>query len=258
MKVTRSIVVASFLLVALLTGFFKKSLANEADTIRQANLEYASGYYEHALALYLSVTGKGFASSELYYNIGNAYFKLNRIPEAILYYERALRLAPRDENIRFNLELARTRTIDKIEPIPDLFYERWFRSLLNISSADGWGRMSIIFLFLSLMLAAVFLIASRRIFRVPAFYASLFLLVLSVTTLTLAAIQHHHRAGKPEAIVFDTSVAVKSSPSEASVDLFVIHEGTKLMITDQVGDWYEIRIASGSMGWLKAESVEMI
>lgn len=226
--------------------------------IKQANLEYSSGYYDHALELYLSVVDQGYASAGLYYNIGNTYYKLNHIPEAILYYERALKLAPQDENIIFNLEHAQKRTIDKIESIPELFYERWFRSVLNLHNADGWGRLSILFLFLAAALAAAFLLLSLRWQRAASFYLSVLFAVLSLSTLSLAFVQHYQRTTKTEAIIFAPSVAVKSSPSEASVDLFVIHEGTKVRITDQMGEWYEVRIASGSMGWLKSEALEKI
>lgn len=252
--------VSFFLLLTVFIWFPQSGFTNSNTQafIRQANLEFSSGYYDHALELYLSVLEKGYESPELYYNIGNTYYKLNRIPEAILYYERALNLSPNDENTQFNLELARTRTIDKIESIPEFFYERWFRSILNIYSADGWGTLSIVLLFLSLALAVVFLLSRTRRLRVLMFYLSVVIIALSLTTLALAFVQHHQRTHKLEAIVFDPSVTVKSSPSENSIDLFVIHEGTKIRITDQVGNWYEVRIASGSMGWLQTDAVEKI
>jgi len=250
---------APVLMLVVLLAFSEILSANPYnEVIKQANIEYSSGYYDHALELYLSVVEQGYESAELYYNIGNTFFNLNRIPESILYYERAQKLAPRDENIRFNLELARTRTIDKIEAIPELFYERWFRSLLNIHHADGWGRLGIVLMFLAVASAVVFLLSARSWLRVVSFYLSAVFVVLSLTTVALAFAQHHQRHGKPEAIVFDPSVTVKSSPSDSSIDLFVIHEGTKVRITEQVGDWYEVRIASGSMGWLKADAVEKI
>jgi tetratricopeptide (TPR) repeat protein len=237
----------------------KTSFANpETELIKQANTEYSSGYYDHALELYLSVVEAGFVSAELYYNLGNTYFKLNRIPESILYYERALKLAPGDENTQFNLELARARTIDKIDAIPELFYERWFRLLVNSFHADGWGAISIALLFLTLILTVVFLITARRWLRMISFYLAALFLILSLSTLALAYIQHNQSTAKTEAIVFDPSVTVKSSPSDASIDLFVIHEGSKVSITDQVGEWYEVRIASGSMGWLRMDAVERI
>lgn len=251
--------ISAFLLLFLLLSVVKRVNANDAtEVIRQANLEYSSGYYDHALELYLSVVEMGYTSPELYYNIGNTYFKLNLIPEAILYYERALKLAPQDENILFNLELAQSRTIDKIETIPELFYVRWFRSLVNAYHADGWGILSIVLLFAALVVVVLFLLSSKRLIRVLSFYLSVLLLILSLSTLALAFLQHHQRTGKLEAIVFDPSVTVKSSPSDGSIDLFVIHEGTKVRITGQVGDWYEVRIASGSIGWLRTDAVEEI
>lgn len=230
----------------------------QQEAIKNANTEYSNGYYDHALELYQSVLDQGFTSADLYYNIGNTFFKLNRIPEAVLNYERALKLAPNDENIRFNLDLAQKRTIDKIESIPDLFYERWFRSLLNFSTADGWGILSIIFFASAFLLAVIFLLSSRRGVRVFAFYLSATLVVFALSTFAMAYLQHHFRTSNPEGIVFDPSVTVKSSPADGSIDLFVIHEGTKVKIKDQIGDWYEVRIASGSQGWIKAAAIEKI
>jgi tetratricopeptide (TPR) repeat protein len=249
----------ALLLLAMLMGFSAAGISSPYnEVVRQANLEYSSGYYDHALELYLSVVENRYTSADLYYNIGNTFFKLNRIPEAILYYERALRIAPQDENIRFNLELARTRTIDKIETVPELFYKRWFRSFVNLYSADGWGYLGIVTMFLTMILAVVFLLSTKRIIRVFSFYLAIAFLAVSLTTMVLAATQHYWRTGKPEAIVFEPSVTVKSSPSEGSIDLFVIHEGTKVKITNQVNEWYEVRLTSGSMGWLRAEVVEEI
>lgn len=252
-----------FVLPVLLAGLLVTSAMqlkadDKLEIIRQATLEYSSGYYDHALELYLSIADQGYASPELYYNIGNAYFKLNRIPEAVLYYERAYKLAPRDENIRFNLELARTRTIDKIESVPVMFYVRWYQSLVSFFDADGWGTVSLVLFISSLLLLAIFLLTPRRWLRVLTFYSALILIFISISTFALGYLQHRERVNRTEAIVFDPSVTVKSSPSDASIDLFVIHEGTKVKITDQVGEWFEIRIASGSMGWVRAASVEKI
>ncbi|MGB4205946.1 MAG: tetratricopeptide repeat protein [Bacteroidales bacterium] len=250
---------ALVILTIVFTGVSGYAIAGPADdTINEANEEYSNGYYDHALELYKSVIDQGFTSSDLYYNIGNTYFKLNRFPESILYYERALVLAPHDDNIRFNLELARKRTIDKIESIPELFYERWFKSLININTADGWGALGIILLFIAVVFAAIFLLSTRRWIRSFSFYFSLILLILSIGSLSMAYLQHNSRTSNRDAIVFDPSVTVKSSPSENSIDLFVIHEGTKVRIYDIMGDWYEVRIASGSQGWIKSSSVEKI
>lgn len=229
-----------------------------AETVKQANLEYSQAYFDHALELYLSVVEQGYASADLLYNIGNTYYKLNRIPEAILYYERALKLSPRDENTLFNLELARTRIVDKIEPLPELFYVSWFRSLFNLFSADGWARFGIITLFIAFGMAALYLLATRRWLKVLGFYAAVVFLFFAVSGLGMAWGRHNQLTNANEAIVFTPSVTVKSSPSDNSIDLFVIHEGTKVSITGNMGEWLEIRIPSGSMGWLKADAIERI
>jgi len=257
-KLIQLVLILLWMVVAVLPSKAEEAQLTPSETLKQANLEYSQAYFDHALELYLSVVEKGYASADLFYNIGNTYYKLNRIPEAILFYERALKLSPRDENILFNLALARTRIVDKIEPLPELFYVSWFRAVFNLFTADGWARFGIATLFIAFAMAALYLLAARRWLKVVGFYAAVVFLFLAVSGLSISWSRHNQLTRANEAIVFTPSVTVKSSPSDNSIDLFVIHEGTKVSITGNMGDWYEIRIPSGSMGWLRTETVERI
>ncbi|MDP2424715.1 MAG: tetratricopeptide repeat protein [Bacteroidales bacterium] len=226
--------------------------------IENANAQYAQGFFDHALALYLEVSKSGYESPELYYNIGNTCFKLNRFPQAILNYEKALKLSPGDEDIRFNLQIANTRTTDRIETLPDLFYMRWWKSLISLLPANQWASLGIIFVFAIFAFVSIYFLSKQRTVRRVVFYLTMLLLVITSISLVMAYGSYKNLTNRNEAIIFEPSVAIKSAPADGSTDLFLIHEGTKVIITDRVGEWREVRIVSGSKGWVKAEVLEII
>ncbi len=234
------------------------SKSDQMAAIENANHQYSQGFFDHALELYFQVIESEYVSPELYYNIGNTYFKLNRIPEAILYYEKALKLLPGDENIQFNLRMANTRIVDRIEVLPELFYMRWLKALLSFRPADFWAKLSIIFIFGLFSLAAIGLASKNPWMRKTTFYTALLMVFLSITTLLLAYGSYQNITSQKDAIIFEPAVAVKSAPAEGSTDLFLIHEGTKVHIIDQVGEWQEVRIASGSTGWVQSGVLRII
>lgn len=259
MSYNKLLFAASLMLSISLSAYSAEDPRIKAETIiRQANLKYSEGYFNHALELYYEAINLGVESAELYYNTGNTYFKLGKYPQAIINYERALRLQPGDENTRFNLQLANLRIVDKIEPLPEMFYLRWWRALINMNHADVWGRWAIILLAGSLLTAVLYLISMRKLIKQTAFYSSLLMFFISIMFLVLAYSSHYHRIKRNEAIVIKPSLTVKSAPNENSTDLFVIHEGTKVLITDQLGEWKEIRIANGNRGWSRMEAIEII
>lgn len=226
--------------------------------IESANAAYQQGLFNDALELYLGVYEAGLTSASLCYNIGNTYYKLNRIPESILFYERALLLSPSDQDVRDNLALAQTRIIDKIESVPELFFIRWWNQVRNAFGADGWSRMSIILFGIFLLFLFSYLLSKKPLIKQLAFWPGLISLLLFAHALAFAWQKSTVMKNHPEAIVFQASVTAKSSPDAGSVDLFVIHEGTKVRIQDQIGDWVEIKIASGNRGWMKEKALERI
>ena len=245
--------------ITLIILTLKLSAANGVDTLFfKANAAYANQYYEDAITYYHKVLDAGYESADLYYNLGNAYFKNQAIPSAILYYEKALKLKPNDEDIRYNLEVANTKIVDKIEPVPELFFKTWWRSFYNMFNANTWARISVGGFIFFIVLLSFYLLSRYIRLRKLAFFSGLVVLFITAFTFIIASRKYHNLQNQGEAIVFTPTITVKSSPNANSVDLFVIHEGSKLQLKDKVGDWYEIKIANGSVGWLPGDVLQKI
>ncbi len=241
--------------------FFNLSLVIADDNLillDEANKVYNEGSFEEAAQLYEKVVENGYESVEVYYNMGNAFFKQNKIAPAILYFEKAKKLEPNDEDINFNLKIANNRIVDKIENVPELFYIQWWNTLIYALTVDQWGLLSAIFFTMLLLMALIFLLSRVIWLKKIAFWFGVLFLTSSVSTYALANQKFNSFKNDNEAIVFTPTVTVKSSPTESSIDLFVIHEGTKVLLLDNVGTWYEISIANGSVGWIKADDIEKI
>jgi tetratricopeptide (TPR) repeat protein len=235
------------------------SMAEGIDTLFfKANAAYSNEMYSNAISLYQQIIEEGFGSSELYYNMGNAYFKSGDYPSAILYYEKAKKLDPNNEDIIFNLHVANTKIVDKIDPVPELFFRKWWRSVYNLFSADMWAKVSIGGFIFFFILFAFYLLSRLMKVRKLAFYMGLVVLALTIFTFIIAYQKYNLVSKHKEAIVFTPTITVKSSPNPNSVDLFVIHEGSKVQILEKVGDWYEIKIANGSVGWLPSQALKQI
>jgi tetratricopeptide (TPR) repeat protein len=226
--------------------------------ILKANKAYSDGLYSNALELYKQVIKDGYESPDLYYNTGNVYYKMNDIPSAILFYERARKLNPGNEDIEYNLKVANSKISDKIEPIPEMFYRRWYSSLTRQFSADNWAKAGIICFLASLVLAAFYVISRILFIRKLGFWLGLVMFFLSLSCFLLGWQNYRSARNQTEAIIFTPTVTIKSSPDEKSIDLFVLHEGTKVQLIDQISNWYEIKIANGSIGWIPSTSIERI
>ncbi len=226
--------------------------------IQEAEQYYAEAKYDSATIAYQRVLDAGYHSAELYYNLGNSFYKQNKNPSAILYFEKALKLDPSNDDVIFNLELANTRIQDKIEALPLMFFIRWHVGLYNMFSVDNWAKISLV-LFAVFALFSLFYFLGKSVFmRKTGFYFGLIFLFLSVAGLFLTYKKHTSQIEQAQAIVFMPSVTVKSSPNANGVDLFVIHEGTKLQVIDKVGQWCEIKIANGSIGWIEINTIQLI
>lgn len=231
---------------------------NPDSLILAANSKYNNGLYDSALSLYHEVINNGIESGELYYNIGNTYFKNNDIASAILYYEKAKRLLPNDDEIDYNLNIANSMIVDKIEKVPELFYHRWWNFFYNRLGADAWTIFTLISFTFLIVTIGLFIISKKRQNRKVSFYLGLLFLIITVTSFALASQKFNTGIEQNEAIVFTSSITVKSSPTQNAVDLFVIHEGTKVKIIDKIDNWVEIKIQNGSVGWLPEKSIKGI
>ena len=229
-----------------------------AATKADADSAYVNGNYQEAIKVYESLLKHG-ESAELYYNLGNAYYRTENITRAVLNYERALLLSPGDGDIRFNLQIARSKTIDKIVPESEMFFVTWYRSLVNIMSVDGWGRMALVSLALVIVLFLVYLFSARVCVQKVGFFGGGILLVVFVLSNFFAWQQRQQLLNREGAIVVAPSVTVKSTPAQNGTDLFILHEGTKVVITDgSMKSWREIRLADGKKGWIESKKIELI
>ena len=231
---------------------------SSAVTKVEADSAYARGEYQQAIKDYEALLKQG-ASADLYYNLGNAYYRTENITRAVLNYERALLLSPGDRDIRFNLQIAQAKTIDKIVPESEMFFFTWYRSLVNLMSVDGWARTSLASLALLIMLLLIYLFSDRIWLRKIGFFGGIVLLLLFVVSNVFAWQQKQNLFYRKGAIVIVPSVTVKSTPANNGTDLFILHEGTKVNITDgSMKGWKEIRIADGKEGWIESKQIEEI
>lgn len=248
-----------FIILLTFTGIQTKAVNPEISALlNQANQAYINEEYSFAVELYEEVLSAGVGSATLYYNLGNAYFKDNQIGRAILNYERALRLRPFDGNVKYNLEIARSRTVDRIEPLPVIFYIRWWNGFVYAMSVDNWARTGIAFVLVMLSALLVYFFSATARIKKIGFLTATACLILAALSFTAAQDQYTHLNKKTEAVVNVQRLTAKSAPGDASPDLFVIHEGTRVSITDELGEWVEIRLANGNVGWLKRQGIEYI
>ncbi len=247
--------------VLMVLTLFAATLAfaqEERLQFEQANQTYRSGDFKKAAQLYEQVLENGYESPALYYDLGNAYFKINNLPAAILNYERARRLAPNDEDIRYNLRLATLRIVDKIDPIPQFFLVEWWRAMLNWFSSGGWATVSLTCFWVAALMAGLLVVSRSMIVQRMALFIGLVVLLLGSFSMVSAYQRAKAEKSDQSGIVFAPSISVKSAPDTQSTDLFVLHEGVKVDFLDSVGDWRKIRLADGKIGWLPQESVQVI
>ena len=224
----------------------------------QANEAYAAAEYQQALDLYKGIYEQGLESVELYYNIGNSAFKLQHYAEAILYYERAMLLDPKNADVLHNLDLAQRYCLDKITPLPVFFVTAWLTDLSFMLSPDGWAVTALIALTLALTLLLLFFFARGRSGRKWAFWLAIVVVLLAITAFLLGNYAKGQRSRHDTGIVFIPVVSVKSSPDRQGKDLFIIHEGTKVYFIDKVGQWERIELADGRQGWIESGTAEKI
>ena len=225
----------------------------------QADTLYAAEEYEQAAEAYQQLVKAHGESPELYYNMGNCYYRLEQTSKAVLYYEKAHLLDPADTDIRFNLDMARSKTVDKVAPASEMFFVTWYRSLVLSMSIHLWARLAIIAFVLMLIALAVYLFSPKLGMKKAGFTAAV-LLLLTVVVANMAAMQQRshllHRTG---AVIMAPSVVVKSTPSASGTDLFILHDGTRVEISDAtMKHWCQIHLSDGKEGWVEKKHLEVI
>jgi len=237
------------------TTFAQKA---EQDSIAKADTLYAQGHYPQAASVYSGILKRGYESAGLYFNLGNAYYKSGQVTKAIINYERARLLAPNDDDIKYNLDLAQAHVVDNIQPLPEFFLTKWWHSIINTHSADEWGTQSMIAFFIFLIIFALFLFAQTVRRKKLAFWVSILALIWSGFTFSFASSQKSKLTHRNTAIITAPTVTVKGSPSETGTELFIIHEGLKVKLTDSLGTWKEIQLADGNKGWVQDSTMVRI
>jgi hypothetical protein len=248
------------LIVVLLIIPVSRSVSQETQgTIFLKGTElFGAGKFQEALDQWLILYKSGTRSANLDYNIGNAYFKLNNIPGAILYYERALLLKPADEDITYNLQIARTLVVDKFVEIPEIFFVSWYNFLSLTISTNTWARISLTAFIFFLLLFSLYIYSSRYRYKVIGFWIAMVMLFTSISSVSFSVRNRSLVYNNRHAIIFSPQVNGKSSPDNSGTDLFILHEGTKVTIEDGVGDWYEIRLSDGNKGWVPVNCLDKI
>ncbi len=234
------------------------TLSVSAVTKTEADSLYAAEHYQQAAKAYEQLLEQG-VSADLYYNLGNSYYRMDDFPHAILSYERALQLSPGNSDMRMNLQMARSKTIDKIVPESEMFFVTWWHSLVNLQSVDDWAWIALTALVMALLLSLAYLFASPIWLRKVGFFGGLAFLFIFLLSNLCAYQQRQVLVNHRGAIIIRSAVPVKSTPSKNGTDLFVLHEGTRVTVTDRtMKAWREIRLADGKQGWLQTADIEDI
>lgn len=251
MRWLRIILLLIFLPQLLLAG-------NWDEVFDQANGSYKDGNWAQAIELYQSMIESGVQDGKVYFNLGNSYYKSGDHSRAILNYERAHLLMPNDEDVEHNLEIANLLVVDKIEATPEFFLLSWWKSLANKSGVNTWSYLFLIMLWLGVFCLLGYVFARKSALKRTTFFAGFASLLFALGFILLALTRHQFNNQHEYAIMMAPSVSVKSAPVNSGTDLFILHEGLKVKVTDEEADWYQIELTDGKEGWVTTESLERI
>jgi tetratricopeptide (TPR) repeat protein len=214
--------------------------------------------YTEAGIIYNSILKARGESFDILFNLGNCYYKSNEIPSAILSYERALKINPGDRDARFNLKLCQNKIVDKIDPVGVFLFTRIYDSIGNLYNSNTWSVFGIIFF--AIFIAALLGYFFSRIswLKKLSFYGGLLSIILTILAVSYSAKKYNEAMSHNQAILFTPTVTIKSSPDQSGTDLFVLHEGTKVQILSEIGDWKEIGIEDGNVGWIQSDHLVII
>ena len=234
--------------------------AMDADSLwNQAVRDYTEENYQAALDGFSALEAEGYVSKELYFNIGNCYYKLgNYLGQAILYYERAIKQDPSYEDARVNLDIAREYTLDRIDEVPEFILLTWIKAFRDTLSSDAWAWTALALLLLTAIMVLLFRFGGSMALRKTAFALAVVSLLLMIISTVFAFNLRSELESEDEAVVTVPVSSVKSSPGSADQSLFILHEGTKVSVVDRLGEWYRIELSDGRQGWLETEDVAII
>jgi len=223
-----------------------------------ANEAYRNNDFGAAIQYYTDIVDQGNEGAILFYNLGNSYYKNGENAKAILWYERALRLDPRNEDIQHNLLFVRQKLLDKIDQMPELFISKLWDNMSKSMTSRSWAIVSIVSSFLFFMLITLLMLSKRQWVRMTSFFFGIIIFIALIFSVIFANKESKRAVTILEAIIMENVVTTKNTPTESGLNLFVIHEGLKVIITDRVGEWYEIKIPNGEKGWVEQSCLEII
>ncbi len=253
----RYIILSFFALVASTVLLTAQPVDSVANLFAKANQLYKQEDYAEAADIYEELLKQG-SSAELYYNLGNSYYKSHEIGAAILNYERALRLKPNFPNARYNLKIAEEKLIDNVSSAPSFWVRRFYNMVIQSLSSNGWAYISFGFLLTFLSMFLVFAFSRRRRMRKFAFNAAIVALTVFILSFSFSAVRKKQFNTHNQAIVMHAAVMVKSSPDKSGTDLFELHEGTKVFVKSTLEGWSEVKLDNGAVGWLESYTIERI
>ena len=245
------------LFILLLVQGLGAAAQNEA-LFNNATTAYNEGQYEKAIENYLGILENGQHSPELYFNLGNCYYKLNQIAPSIYYYEKALLLQPNDTEIKNNLAYAQNMTLDAIDEMPETGLSKIKKNIMGFLSFDQWAKTAVAFMLLFVLLYIAFYFFRYSSRKRIAFIVSLFALLISIISVIFAFIQYEDFNADRPAIVFSEEIAIRSEPNDRSQEVFKLHEGTKVNVVEELNGFQKVVIADGKSGWVPKESIRLL
>ncbi len=244
--------------ILLVVSVVASAQTSSAERWEAGNRAYVEGNYAKAIGEYQAIVDGGEYSLTLYYNLANAYFKAGNIGKSILYYNKALRLNPSQEDVLHNLAIAEAQTKDKVAEESEFIVGRWWRAIRNSMTCTAWSVLSLVAFGVLLIFAIIFLLGGRIAVRKAGFYGALCSALLFALMTAFAISSRNDMLTHDEAVVLSSAISVKSSPDRAATDLFVLHEGAKVRIVSDMEEWYEVSLADGKKGWTEKKHVEQI
>ena len=245
-------------LIIFISGLLFMAAQPTEEKYGQAGELYTSGDYSGAAAIYRQLYEEGYRSDELLYNAGNAFFKSGDNASAIIFYERARLISPADEDIDYNLQIARSRITDRFETVPELFFVRWFDFLSLLTSTNIWAVAALAMFIMTLLFAVIFLTRARARGRLLSFWLAMAALVLSALFISLAVRNNSLVNHSNNAVITCSIITGRSAPGDSGAELFVLHSGTTVRVKQELGDFSEVQLPDGNKGWIRGDCIEKI
>ncbi|WP_424492638.1 tetratricopeptide repeat protein [Salinimicrobium sp. GXAS 041] len=224
--------------------------AQESALFEEGNTAYSEGNYEQAIERYNSILEDGKTDVAVHYNLANAHYKLNHIAPSIYHYEKALQLAPNDEDVRNNIVFAQNMAIDAIEETPQSQFSGWMESGYALFSVSGWGWTAVTFVVLFAAFFLVYYFSSKPVLKRAFFIAAVFFFVLAIGSVFMGYSRQSFEESQEYAIIFSEEAEVLSEPNVRGAEVFVLHEGTKVQVVEDFQQWSKIELANGNQGWI--------